>query len=237
MTEKTKGTAGMRYQGPASRGERITRIAISLAVGPALLVWGIVDNASNTVKCGDDTMSPGEVCQESGSGHTTSYDQVASGSHTASILMIVAGVVLTLVAGTWFAYRWQNRAERPLLPPKTPRGGAQAKWTWIEARLAENAQYGLAVRVSPSHASIAKAREDLRTHLRTQAASDLDYARGAAALAADATAGTVVSPPLLWFFAALPAQGERKQRIHEILAAKAPTIRELLQEAAAKEAS
>jgi len=235
MTEKAKGTAGMRYQGPASRGERITRIAISLAVGPALLVWGIVDNASNTVTCGDETMSPGDVCRDNDSGKTTTYDQAASGSHTASILMIVAGVVLTLGAAVWFAYRWQNRAERPLLPPKTPRG-TQVKWTWIEARLAENAQYGLAVRVSPSHATIAKAREDLRTHLRTQAPSDPNYARGAAALAADATAGTVVSPPLLWFFAALPGQGERKQRIHEILAAKAPTIRGLLQEAAAKEA-
>ena len=235
MTETAKGTAGMRYQGPASRGERIIRITVGLAVGPALFIWGLVDYSSKTVTCGDDTMSPGDVCRDADSGKTTTYDQVASGSHTAAVLMIIAGIIITLGAGAWFAHRWQNRAERPLLPPKTPRG-VQVKWTWIEARLAENAQYGLAVRVSPGHPTIAKAREDLRTHLRTQGASDPDYARGAAALAADTIAGTVVSPPLLWFFAALPTQGERKQQIHDILAAKAPTMRGLLQEAAAEEA-
>ena len=229
-----KGRAGMRYQGPASRGERITRIAIGLAIGPALLVWGIVDATSSTVKCGDETISPGEVCRDVDSGKTTPYDQVASGSHTVSILMIIAGIVLTLGAATWFLYRWQHRAERPLLPPKQPRSGS-VKWMWIEAKLAENAQYGLAVHVSPSHPTILKAREDLRTHLRAQGANDPAYARGAAALAADPTAGTVTAPPLLWFFAALPSPGERKQQIHEILAAKAPTIRELLRSAEAAE--
>jgi hypothetical protein len=52
------------------------------------------------------------------SGKATNYDQVASGSHTASVLMIVAGVIITLGAAALFAYRRQNRAERPLLPPK-----------------------------------------------------------------------------------------------------------------------
>jgi hypothetical protein len=226
----------MRYQGPASRGERITRLAIGLAVGPGLLVWGIVDNASQTVSCGDETISPGEVCVDQNSGKTTSYDQVASGSHTASVLMIIAGIIITLGAAARFAYRWQHRAERPLLPPKQPRR-APLQWTWIEARLAENAQYGLAVRVGSGHPTVLKAREDLRTQLRTRGATDPAYARGASALAADATAGTVLAPPLLWFFAALPARGERKQQIHEVLTAKAPQLRELLREAGAKEAS
>lgn len=242
----------MRYQ-PVTRFDVIGRMAVGFAAGPALLIWGIVMKSSHTVSCGDETLSPGEVCRDVDSGKTTTYADAANGDNGVATFLIVAGILVTIAALLWFAYRWQNRAARPLLPPKQPRGPLRGprgaapvkldKFAWAEARLAENAQYGLAVRVdSERNSSTPMARVALRDHLNAHAGSDPVYARAAAALAAHKQVpGTplpfVVSGPRVWFFVRFSPDSPAKEQLHALLDRDAPKIRTLLQNAAATESA
>ena len=216
----------------ADRFEQIWRIFLGLAIGPTVLIVGIVMKVSHSVSCGDVNMSPGDVCRDNDSGATKTYDEVASGSQGTSTFLIIIGIVITLIAGAWFLNRWQSRAERPLLPPKSAKR-EPTKWAWVEARLAENSQNGLAVRVSPSrYPTFMAARSGLKKHLSTQGQSDPVYARGAAAFAAaNSPLPTVVAAPLLWFLVELPAKEGAKERMREVLATRAPRLREMLQDA------
>jgi hypothetical protein len=65
-------------------------------------------------------LSPGGICRDANSGKVTTYDEAASGSQGVSTFLIIVGVIITLAAAAWFLYRWQNRATRPMLPPKQP---------------------------------------------------------------------------------------------------------------------
>ncbi|HWG25128.1 hypothetical protein [Actinospica sp.] len=209
-------------------------MVVGLAPGPALLVWGIVMKTGHTASCGDATLSPGEVCRDVDSGKTTSYTDVANGDNGVATFLIVAGIAVTIAALLWFAYRWKNRAERPLLPPKIPRGKrvprvATIKWTWVGARLAENAQHGLALRVAPERfPSSPAARVALTRHLQ----SDPGTADAVRAFAADLSPRPVaIAPPLVWFVVALPIKGDARERLREILTEDAPRLRELLENA------
>lgn len=218
---------------PAYRGvtrfDQIWRYFVGLAIGPAVLITGIVMKVGHSASCGDVQMSPGEVCRDNDSGTAKTYDEVASGSQGVSTFLIVVGVIITLIAVAWFAYRWQNRAERPLLPPKEPKR-VKVRWTWVEARLAENAQHGLAVRVSPTrYPHYLAARQELMRHLRAQGQSDPVYARGAAAMASATTPlPIIVAPPLAWFLVDLPVNEDAKERIRAALADVGPDLRESL---------
>ena len=211
------------------RFDQIWRYVVTLGIGPAAMAVGIYMKASHSVSCGDATMSPGEICRDANSGKVTTYDEAASGSQGVATFLIIAGVIITLAAAAWFLYRWQNRATRPLLPPKEPRRG-RVHWTWVEARLSENAQNGLAVKISPNRfRNFTAARKGLVQHLGTKGQSDPVYRRGAAELAStNKTFPTIVAPPLAWFLVALPAKGDVKERMREVLAERVPELREAL---------
>jgi hypothetical protein len=212
------------------RFDQVWRYVVALGIGPAAMAVGIYMKVSHSVSCGDATMSPGEICRDANSGKVTTYDEAASGSQGVSTFLIIIGVIITLAAAAWFLYRWQNRATRPLLPPKQAARG-RVHWTWVEARLSENAQNGLAVRVSPARfRNIVAARKGLARHLDAQGQGDPVYARGAATMASTTRPfAPIVAPPLAWFLVVIPAKGDVKERMREVLAERGPELRELLQ--------
>jgi hypothetical protein len=79
----------------------VKRRVAALVVGAVLLIIGIVMLSSTDVKCGNETMQPGQICEVDGS--PKSYDTMKSADQRSAYLAVGFGVLGLLVGGAGFA--------------------------------------------------------------------------------------------------------------------------------------
>jgi hypothetical protein len=95
----------------------ILRLVIGAVIGVGLLLFGITGLGSDEVKCGSQTMSPGDICSEIGGDSTTdrTYDEQKSDNDRTGWIMVGVGAVFLVgsvaVAGVGVARR--NRVPGP----------------------------------------------------------------------------------------------------------------------------
>jgi hypothetical protein len=76
-----------------------------LIIGILLLGFGGLSllMEDGTVRCGGETMTVDDVCEETRRGRTTvkSYDEVKSEDHMVAVIAAGAGGLMTLIGGVW----------------------------------------------------------------------------------------------------------------------------------------
>ncbi|GAA4235829.1 hypothetical protein GCM10022254_43980 [Actinomadura meridiana] len=96
---------------------------LGILVGIILFFAGVVTSGDDEVKCGSQTMSPGDICKTTSDGSSVerSYDEQKSQNGRESIIMMIVGPVvglggLVLLLGSSGSRR-RHRAHRVAYPP------------------------------------------------------------------------------------------------------------------------
>jgi hypothetical protein len=94
------------------------RNSIILAVlGVPTLIGGLLMATSwDTVSCGPDQMSQGDICEETKNGKTTEYTYDQMQSQQERMSYIIAGFGAVCLAGTgWYAFKARQRTEQEVV--------------------------------------------------------------------------------------------------------------------------
>jgi hypothetical protein len=79
----------------------IYRFGIGLIAGLGMLIAGALILSDGAVKCGSKVIQPGQICESTPKGITTTrtYDEQRSYSRRVGVIMTAAGPVVVLVCG------------------------------------------------------------------------------------------------------------------------------------------
>jgi hypothetical protein len=94
----------------------IYRFGIGVIAGLGMLIFGGLALADSAVKCGSKVMQPGDSCESTRKGITTTrtYDEQRSYTHRTGIIMTAAGPVVVLVCGAALVGSVRRRRARAL---------------------------------------------------------------------------------------------------------------------------
>lgn len=98
---------------------------VGIVIGVGLFIGGIASSGDDGVKCGGQTMAPGDTCRTVGNGSSTerSYEEQKSQNGREAVLMMIFGPVvaiggLVFLAGSSLGRR--RRVHRPAYQPAQP---------------------------------------------------------------------------------------------------------------------
>jgi hypothetical protein len=95
---------------------------LGLVIGIGLFIGGIASSGEGEVKCGGQTMSPGDTCRTTSRGGSTerSYGEQKSQNGREAVLMMIFGPIVAIGGLVFFAGPALGRRRRTHQPPAHP---------------------------------------------------------------------------------------------------------------------